>query len=67
MRAMYIIHDAAFILFAPMILLHTYLSSTLDPGSFAGMALGDVSRLWAVHHHPLWYHEVAGEDEASED
>jgi formate dehydrogenase subunit gamma len=65
MRAMYIIHDAAFILFAPTILFHSYLGSTLDPGSFAGMAKGDVSRLWALHHHPIWYRKVAGEDQVS--
>ncbi len=67
MRAMYIIHDAAFILFAPMIVIHIYLSSTLDPGSFAGMSKGDVTRLWALHHHPLWYNEVVDEEQTSED
>lgn len=67
MRAMYIIHDAAFILFAPMIVLHIYLSSTLNPGSFAGMSKGDVTRLWALHHHPLWYEEVVGKEKGNEE
>ncbi|MFQ5890102.1 MAG: formate dehydrogenase subunit gamma [Gemmatimonadota bacterium] len=67
MRAMYIIHDAAFLVFAPMVLFHIYLSSALNPGTFEGMSGGDVSRLWALHHHPLWYREVAGEDRLGEE
>ncbi len=67
MRAMYIIHDAAFVLFAPMILLHIYLSSTLVPGSFGGMSRGDVTRLWAFHHHRRWYDEVIGQDQVEGD
>ena len=67
MRIMYVIHDAAFIIFAPMVLFHTYLSTVLNPGTFEAMTKGDVSRLWALHHHPLWHDEAVGEAEASGD
>ena len=67
MRAMYVIHDAAFIVMAPMIVLHIYLSTTLNPGTFSSMTKGVVTRLWAHHHHRLWYDEVAGGKEASEE
>ncbi len=61
MRIMYIVHDAAFVVFAGMIVLHIYLSTILDRASLEGMTRGVVSRLWAFYHHRLWYHEVAGE------
>ncbi len=67
MLAMYVIHDVAFIVFAPMVFFHIYLSSALNPGTFTAMSGGDVSRLWAWHHHRLWYREVAGEDRLGEE
>lgn len=65
MRIMYVAHDAAFILFAPLVLMHTYLGTALDPRSFAGMALGDVSRRWATRHHPLWQQQTGGDEESA--
>jgi formate dehydrogenase subunit gamma len=59
-RWSYIVHDAAFIVFAPMVVLHIYLSTLLLPGTFQAMTKGEVSALWALHHHPLWYSEVTG-------
>jgi formate dehydrogenase subunit gamma len=59
-RWSYVVHDAAFIVFAPMVVLHIYLSTLLLPGTFQAMTKGEVSALWALHHHPLWYSEVTG-------
>ncbi len=56
----YVVHDLAFIVFAPMVALHIYLSTILLPGTFQAMTTGEVSALWALHHHPLWYAEVTG-------
>lgn len=67
MRVMYVIHDAAFIIFAPMVLFHTYLSTILNPGTFGAMSRGDVSRTWARYHHRLWYREVTGDEQADGD
>lgn len=59
-RWAYVLHDAAFIVFAPMVVFHMYLSTILNPGTFEAMTKGEVSALWALHHHPLWYAEVMG-------
>jgi formate dehydrogenase subunit gamma len=66
MRIMYVVHDAAFVVFVGMIVVHVYLSTILDRGSFEGMSKGVVSRLWAFHHHPLWYREVTGDKPEAE-
>ncbi len=63
MRIMYLVHDVSFIIFAPMVLFHTYLSTILNPGTFEAMTKGDVTRLWALHHHPLWYRKAAARQE----
>lgn len=67
MRWAYIVHDLSFIIFAPMVIFHMYLSTILNPGTFEAMTKGDVTRLWALHHHPLWYRQAVGESEASGD
>lgn len=59
-RWSYVVHDAAFIVFGPMVLFHMYLSTILNPGTFEAMTRGDVSALWASVHHPLWYSEAVG-------
>ncbi|MBI4513491.1 MAG: formate dehydrogenase subunit gamma [Gemmatimonadetes bacterium] len=60
-RWAYVVHDAAFIVFAPMVIFHIYLSTLLNPSTFEAMTSGAVTRLWALYHHPLWYAEVMGE------
>lgn len=67
MRAAYLVHDASFIIFAPMVIFHIYLSTILNPGTLEAMTKGDVTRLWALHHHPLWYHEAIREPEVAGD
>ncbi len=63
MRAAYIVHDLSFVLFTPMVILHIYLSSALNPGTFEAMTRGDVSREWAIHHHRLWYRDAMDRSE----
>jgi cytochrome b subunit of formate dehydrogenase len=67
MRVSYVLHDAAFIIFAPMVIFHIYLSTILNPGTLEAMTKGDVTRLWALHHHPLWYEEAVGRAEVAGD
>lgn len=64
-RWAYVVHDAAFIVFAPMVIFHIYLSTLLNPGTFDAMTSGEVTGLWALVHHPLWYAEVVGETGAA--
>jgi formate dehydrogenase subunit gamma len=56
----WVLHDLAFILFFLLILGHIYLSIA-EPGTFAGMVRGTVTKAWARLHHPAWYRDVTGE------
>ena len=57
-----LLHDVTFILFAVAIVLHIYLGTAAEPGTFHSMIRGTVSRPWARLHHPRWYREVQGEE-----
>ena len=56
-----LLHEAAFILFAVAIVLHVYLGTAAEPGTFRAMVRGTVTRAWARFHHPGWYREVVGD------
>jgi formate dehydrogenase subunit gamma len=58
----WILHDASFIVFAVAIVVHIYLATAAEPGTFRAMTRGTVTKGWARLHHPRWYREVAGED-----
>jgi len=53
-----LLHDVTFILFAMAIVLHIYLATAAEPGTFRAMTRGTVSAAWARLHHPRWYREV---------
>ena len=53
-----VIHDLSFILFASAIIVHIYLGTAAEPGTFHSMIGGTVTRSWARFHHPRWYREV---------
>ena len=40
-------------------IIHVYMSTVLEEGSFASMIEGYVSKLWARKHHRLWYEEIS--------
>jgi formate dehydrogenase subunit gamma len=61
-QASWVLHDGAFIVFALMIIVHIYLGTAGEPGTFRAMTRGTVTRAWARVHHPRWYRDVAGED-----
>ena len=58
----YLVHDITFILFAMLIIIHVYLGTVAEPGTFVSMTRGTVTRAWARLHHPRWYREVTGEE-----
>jgi cytochrome b subunit of formate dehydrogenase len=39
---------------------HIYLGTAAEPGTFASMVRGTVTKDWARLHHPKWYREVTG-------
>jgi formate dehydrogenase subunit gamma len=60
-QASWILHDAIFILFAVTIVVHIYLATASEPGTFRAMTRGTVTKAWAKMHHPRWYRDVTGE------
>jgi formate dehydrogenase subunit gamma len=62
MQFAYVIHDITFILFAMLIIIHIYLGTLAEPGTFGSMTRGTVTKAWARLHHPRWYREVTGEE-----
>jgi formate dehydrogenase subunit gamma len=59
-EASILLHDVTFILLAMAIVLHIYLGTAAEPGTFRAMITGTVSRRWARFHHGRWYREVTG-------
>jgi len=53
-----LLHDVTFILFSVAIILHIYLGTAAEPGTFHSMIRGTVTKRWARFHHPRWYREV---------
>jgi formate dehydrogenase subunit gamma len=62
MEFAYVIHDVTFILFAMLIVIHIYLGTAAEPGTFGSMTRGTVTKAWARLHHGRWYREVTGEE-----
>jgi formate dehydrogenase subunit gamma len=60
-EAGWVLHDAAFILFAAAIVVHIYLGTAAVPGSFQSMTRGTVTKKYARLNHPRWYREATGQ------
>ena len=58
----FLLHDVTFILFTLAIVLHVYLGTAAEPGTFRAMVRGTVTRRWARFHHGRWYRQVTGEE-----
>ena len=58
----YVLHDISAIIMLGGIILHIYLSSIGEPGTFQAMTRGTVGEAWAWTFHPAWYKEVTGRD-----
>ena len=43
-----------------LFLIHVYMSTILEEGSFGSMIHGYVTRAWAWTFHRTWYYEVTG-------
>jgi len=49
-----IVHRYAALLLAMSIIVHLYLGTLANPGTFRAMLRGMVGRAWVLHHHPVW-------------
>ncbi|MGZ8796030.1 MAG: formate dehydrogenase subunit gamma [Thermoanaerobaculia bacterium] len=58
----YILHDITFICFLVGMVLHIYLGTAGEPGTFRSMTRGTVTRSWARLHHPGWFRKVSSEE-----
>jgi formate dehydrogenase subunit gamma len=58
----YVVHDIAGLIMLGGFIIHVYLSTAGEPGTFRSMIEGTVSEEWAWTHHPAWYQEVTGRD-----
>ena len=57
-----LVHVATFVLFAVAIVVHVYLGTAAEPGTFRSITRGTVTKPWAKLHHPRWFREVTGGD-----
>jgi len=55
-----LLHDVTFLLFTVAIVLHIYMGTAAEPGTFRAMTRGTVSGPWARLHHPRWVREMTG-------
>ena len=57
-----ILHDITSICFIVGIVMHIYLGTAAEPGTFRSMTRGTVTRSWARLHHPGWFRKVSSEE-----
>jgi formate dehydrogenase subunit gamma len=55
-----LIHASVALITIGLFLIHVYMSTILEEGSFGSMVHGTVIRAWAWTFHRKWYYEVTG-------
>ena len=55
-----LIHASVALITIGLFLIHVYMSTLLEEGSFASMVYGTVTRAWAWTFHRKWYYQVTG-------
>ena len=55
-----LIHASVALITIGLFLIHVYMSTILEEGSFGSMVHGNVTRAWAWTFHRKWYYEVTG-------
>lgn len=55
-----LIHASVALITIALFLIHVYMSTILEEGSFSAMVHGYVTRAWAWTFHRTWYNEVTG-------
>jgi formate dehydrogenase subunit gamma len=57
----YVLHGAAMLVMLAAFVVHVYMSTAQQPGTFRSMTRGTVSKRWAWTHHPSWYRDETRE------
>jgi formate dehydrogenase subunit gamma len=55
-----LIHSSVALITIGLFLIHVYMSTILEEGSFGSMLHGYVTRAWAWTFHRTWYYEISG-------
>lgn len=55
-----LVHASVALITIGLFLIHVYMSTILEEGSFGSMVHGTVTRAWAWTFHRKWYYEVTG-------
>jgi formate dehydrogenase subunit gamma len=55
-----LVHASVALITIGLFLIHVYMSTILEQGSFGSMIHGTVTRAWAWTFHRNWYYEVTG-------
>ena len=53
-----ILHPIAALFTIALFMIHVYMGTALERGSFGSVIRGDVSRAWAETHHRTWYEQL---------
>ncbi|HLX08435.1 MAG TPA: formate dehydrogenase subunit gamma [Thermoanaerobaculia bacterium] len=61
-----IVHPVAALLTIALFMIHVYMGTAIEPGAFASIVRGDVSRKWAARYHRAWYEQVVRDTAADE-
>jgi len=55
-----LVHASVALITIGLFLIHVYMSTILEEGSFGSMVHGNVTRAWAWTFHRKWYYQVTG-------
>jgi formate dehydrogenase subunit gamma len=59
-----LVHASVALITIGLFLIHVYMSTFLEEGSFASMIRGTVTRAWAWTFHRKWYYKVTGRSDS---
>jgi formate dehydrogenase subunit gamma len=58
------VHVSVALITIGLLIIHVYMGTALERGSFTSIIRGEVSPEWAKTHHRLWYERVTGDTSA---
>jgi len=57
-----ILHPIAALVTIALFMIHVYMGTAVERGSFGSVIRGDVSRRWAARYHRAWYDQIVREE-----
>jgi formate dehydrogenase subunit gamma len=56
------VHPVAALVTIALFMIHVYMGTAVERGSFGSVIRGDVSRKWAARYHRAWYDQIVREE-----